>query len=739
MIRILLADDSLTVRQKLQYMLDSEADFSIVGSADNGETVVELCGTLKPDVALVDIEMPGLNGLEATQQIAEQHPDTKVLIFSSYGDDAYISQALKAGARGYLLKDTPAAELFHAIRFVHKGYLQLGPGLFEKDSTQMQLQPEGDTPQGLTDQDEPMVQEGQIEQTLKSVPQASDPPIETMVLASARTALPVQAQPTDLMVLPQRDQTVSVEAFDRPVVLRQSPIWSRVILWLIVFVTGLIVAWACIFRIEEAVPAQGQLEPRGAVKDIQVPVGGVIEEVLVKDGDVVKKGQVLARIDPKSAQSDLLTNQKLRNNLTLINQYFKQELSGTVNADLESQIPASLKTTTKNRQALLQENKVLQAQLDNSIGLGGFSATEQSRILEARRRNSSSVEDSRFDVEQSQKSRGQALSRLLQIESEQQANLSRQERQKKLTASAKETLAFEKATFNDIEKAFEKGAIAGLQYKRQENQVQTAQRDFDVSQDDFDVLLKEFARLEEQKREISQEVARIDQEIQQGQNRSTITTSTGKSDLYDRIAVNTQRIDEIDSELTRLVKQNEQQIAEIDNRLNQARLTLQYQEVRAPVEGVVFDLQAGKNSVATTSEPIMKVVPTENLEAKLFLSNRDIGFIQNNFLVKQAKKEKLLVDIRIDSFPYSEYGDLQGVIEWIGSDALPPTETRPFPSFPVRVKLDSQRLKIRKSDLELGLQSGMSISASIKVRDRAIISLITERFTKQLENLKQLR
>ncbi|NJN23323.1 MAG: response regulator transcription factor [Acaryochloridaceae cyanobacterium RL_2_7] len=132
MIRILLADDSITVRQKLQYMLEPEADFEVVGTADNGEKTVELVGSLKPDVALVDIEMPVLDGLGATQQISRRHPDVKVLILSSYGEEKYIDQALKVGARGYLLKNTPASELFHAIRFVQKGYLQLGPGLFEK-------------------------------------------------------------------------------------------------------------------------------------------------------------------------------------------------------------------------------------------------------------------------------------------------------------------------------------------------------------------------------------------------------------------------------------------------------------------------------------------------------------------------------------------------------------------------------------------------------------------------------
>ena len=133
------------------------------------------------------------------------------------------------------------------------------------------------------------------------------------------------------------------------------------------------------------------------------------------------------------------------------------------------------------------------------------------------------------------------------------------------------------------------------------------------------------------------------------------------------------------------------------------------------------------------------MLPTESLEAKLFVTNKDIGFLQNNYLVKQEKNESLPVDIRIDSFPYSEYGDVKGKIAWIGSDALAPTEERPFYHFPVKVKLEDQKLTVRKSTTQLSLQSGMSISASIKVRDRPIISLITDRFTQQIDNLKFLR
>ena len=184
---------------------------------------------------------------------------------------------------------------------------------------------------------------------------------------------------------------------------------------------------------------------------------------------------------------------------------------------------------------------------------------------------------------------------------------------------------------------------------------------------------------------------------------------------------------------------NKKQIAEIDNRLNQARLTLKYQEVRAPVDGVVFDLKPGNPGyVVNASEPIVKVVPSENLLAKVFITNQDIGFVKKGMEDRKAKGEGgMPVDVRVDSFPFSEFGDIKGTLLSLGSDALPPTEVRPFYSFPAKIALESQALKSQGVDLKL--QSGMSISVNIKVRDRTIMSILTDKFTSQIEGLKNLR
>ena len=131
-IRLLLVDDQELVSQGMQAMLEREPDLEVVGVANNGQVAIQQAEKLQPDVVLMDIRMPIMDGREATRIICQRFPDTKVLVVSTFDEDNYISHSIKAGAKGYLLKDMPAEELAQSIRLVHRGYSQMGPGLMEK-------------------------------------------------------------------------------------------------------------------------------------------------------------------------------------------------------------------------------------------------------------------------------------------------------------------------------------------------------------------------------------------------------------------------------------------------------------------------------------------------------------------------------------------------------------------------------------------------------------------------------
>lgn len=137
MIRLLLVDDQSLICQGLQAVLNQEADLQVVGTAENGQVAIELVATLQPDVVLMDIRMPVMTGIEATRLIAEQFPNIKVLVLSTFDDDRDIAQSMRSGAKGYLLKDMPAPELAEAIRLVYRGYSQMAPGLMERLMTRV--------------------------------------------------------------------------------------------------------------------------------------------------------------------------------------------------------------------------------------------------------------------------------------------------------------------------------------------------------------------------------------------------------------------------------------------------------------------------------------------------------------------------------------------------------------------------------------------------------------------------
>ena len=131
-ITVLLAEDHTIVREGFRKMLELETDLKVVGEAEEGRKAVVLAKQLRPDVVLMDIAMPQLNGLEATRQVLKALPATKVLILSAHSDDAYVKNATESGAVGFLLKQSSAHEVCRAIREVHQGKTFFSPSVSKR-------------------------------------------------------------------------------------------------------------------------------------------------------------------------------------------------------------------------------------------------------------------------------------------------------------------------------------------------------------------------------------------------------------------------------------------------------------------------------------------------------------------------------------------------------------------------------------------------------------------------------
>lgn len=128
---IVLADDHVVVRQGLRALLEAEPDFAIVGEAADGLEVADLVERLKADVLILDLMLPGLNGLEVTRQVQQRSPQARIVVLSMYANEAYVLEALRNGAGAYVLKEASAADLVHAIREVMAGRRYLSPPLSE--------------------------------------------------------------------------------------------------------------------------------------------------------------------------------------------------------------------------------------------------------------------------------------------------------------------------------------------------------------------------------------------------------------------------------------------------------------------------------------------------------------------------------------------------------------------------------------------------------------------------------
>ncbi|NET38897.1 MAG: HlyD family efflux transporter periplasmic adaptor subunit [Cyanothece sp. SIO1E1] len=478
--------------------------------------------------------------------------------------------------------------------------------------------------------------------------------------------------------------------FDQPVILQQSPRWSQAIVWTLIGVTGFALTWACFAKIEEAIPAQGKLEPKAAVKEVQAPVGGVVKEVHVQEGEPVDEGELLVSFDPTAAQAQKESFEKIRAALVMENQFYQIQMHRTdgniILPDADVKVPPQLVSLTQNRVALAAENKFYRALLSGGGEINSLSPAEQARMQAIQSEVSSRATAAALEVEQLTRQLTQAEVQL---------------------AQAEDSFALNSQILDSIETLLSEGAVGELQYLQQKQEKRNSQADME--------------RFAEERERLKLAISQAKEQLQN-------TLALSRTDVLNNMADNEKRIAEIDSQLTKVIVENEKQIQEIDSQLSQTQLTLTYQELRSPVNGTVFDLQAGgPGFVSNTSEPILRIVPKDGLVARVFITNQDIGFVE----------EKMEVDVRVDSFPYSEFGDIKGKLIRIGSDALPPNEVYPFYRFPAEVRLEGQAINVNGKDVPL--QSGMSVTTNIKVRKRSVISLFTDLFAQKVESLKSTR
>ncbi len=480
--------------------------------------------------------------------------------------------------------------------------------------------------------------------------------------------------------------------FEQAIVLRQSPVWSRTIMVTLMFLAIFGVAWACMAKIEQVVPATGQLKPEGTVKEVQAPVNGVVKALYVKDGQTVKAGDLLLTFNSVATIAELNSLNKIRAALIRENEIYRRLMGASSGLAAEREylrgnLPQEAVFLLKSRARLVADNEILRTQLQKFGTDNALEKDEQERLKIAKRELDSRASSAQLEIEKIKK-------QLTQTE------IKRKDSQASLVIQAN--------ILNKLKPLAEEGGISQIQFLSQQEKVQNVGAEIAQS-------------LEEEKR--------LKFDIQKAGQQLTNTVAVSDKGISEKISENKQRIAEIDSQFMKIVLDNEQRLADTNSKISQTQLNIKYQELRAPVGGTIFDLQAKHPGfVANSTQKLLQIVPSENFIAEVFITNKDIGFVRKN----------MKVDVRIDSFPYSEFGDIKGEVIDIGSDALPPDQTHQFYRFAARIRLHKQYLMI--NDKKVVLQSGMSLTANIKIREeRTVISLFTELFTKQVDSLKEVR
>ena len=357
--------------------------------------------------------------------------------------------------------------------------------------------------------------------------------------------------------------------------LRPAPVWSKALAWTIIGTASFGFCFAVFARIDEVVLANGQLQPLGAERPIKAPFGGIVKEILVREGQAVKTGQALMRLD----------------------------------AEVSEKRAQTLKTQLKLEVKRFEE---------------------ESRSIKAR--------------VSSLRERKEGLKRALLTEEE---------------------------IYTNIIPLAQQGAFKRTELLRQRNRVE----------------------------QLESEVAQARANLQ-----------------------------EVQAQLLKMEQESLREISDLERQLVEVEDTLSKEILSSPVDGLVFGLVPSSPGYATSAgETLVNVVPGGVLEAKIFVTNRDVGFL----------KTGMKAQVRVDAFPYTQFGSLPGTLKSVGTLPIKPDAQNPQPRFPAYISL--QRETLRKGLDEFPVSAGQSVQANLILRDKRVISLLTDAVQKAFDSLRAIR
>ncbi|NJK57520.1 MAG: response regulator [Pleurocapsa sp. SU_5_0] len=572
-IRILIVDDQNLICKLMPIALEAEPDLEVVGMANDGATALELAAKLQPDIALIDIEMPGIDGIETTRKFSESFLATKVVILSSHDQQEYIDAAFDAGAKGYLSKNASSEELARAIRFTDRNYVHLSQGLFQPIETKVP-EVEVDLKKELDD--------------LRK--ELDDDEVFNLKLISERTSgvtdsTAIVPSSSKLASFPEEDWSMATKDL-----LDAMPrLWTRGLFYVLVVFTGIILPWSILAKVDETGMARGKLEPKAQIVELDAPVAGTVAAIKVKEGDTVKAQQVLLELESDVIRADL---QQLEEKQTgQLNRLTQLEL-------MQNQLSLALRTQEQQNQAqeLEKQAQVKQAR-QNLNGLQTLYLTQKQEKL-------AQLEQFKGAINASG-----ANHRLAEVA---------------LAGSQKKASRYDQAFKDGIIPA---DRLEDIQQQAAENQerLTVAGSELEQSRDRLTEQLRNYDKLIQQtESEIEQAGLRLQEQERSYQS----VVHSGKLALL-KTEEQLKNLETQISDLNSEIAQGKSQIGSLNFQLTQRVL-------KAPASGTVFHLPiSGAGAVVQSGENLVEIAPEDSpLALKANMTPTESGFLRVGMPVK---------------------------------------------------------------------------------------------------------
>ena len=638
-IRVLIVDDQKFARKFIEKALDNDtksSHFKIIGTANDGQQALQKVEFLHPDVVLIDIEMPEMDGVSATKIISQKFPECKVLVLSSYDTSSHLHNALQAGAKGYLLKNTPSEELRDAISSVNKGYYQVGPGLLTK---------------------------------------------------AFSNSVEVTATQADEVINAQSNLTEESQRWSGSTqeLLNTFPrVWSRGFVYLLIISIAIGIPWSFLAKIDETGTAKGKIEPKGKTLQIDAGVSGKVTEILAEEGEVVKAGEGLLKIESEAVVSQLKQQQ--------------EKLAGQ-----------------KNQLAQLESLKSKHLQTLNSLGQQNQAqAIEKQAQLEQAQQSLSSLDE----MYSPQKQEKQA--QLEQARKTIQTNRATHELVQTRLKSAREKVPRYRQAFQDG--AISKDRLLETTQMAAEAEKELEKAGFELEQSRS--RLKEIESsyqilIEQQAAENEQAKLRLSE--QQGSYGSLLHSN----DLD--VLQTEEKLDDTEAQIASL----NGEIAQTENQIESLEFQVTQYTVKAPVDGTIFEFPI-QNAEATveSGDTIASIAQVENFTGSDLVLRAKMPSSETAFL-----KVGLPAKVKLDAYPFQDYGIVEGHVSWISPDSKVANKElsaqTPEANF-FEIEIDIDRAYLDNQE-QIAITPGQTAAAEVIIRQRRLIDYFLEPFKKLKE------